>query len=610
MPESLRGTNRWLVLLAAPVLLTGAVIPGCGPDDSDESSHLAEAAIGPEGGELRVEEPGSPAHGSFLRVPAGALESEVTLTLDLEESAPPAPEGAEPASVALRVGPEGTVFSVPVQLGVPLLESEAGAAAVFVHDAIEAGWEYTSSSRPSEEGIAVGTTVHLSVYQAFLNEQGLTDIDTGFSLASDAFGIENWADWWPWGLDGRCSGMALFAKWFFDHRAPGADPLQTCYSSERQTEIAEVAHSFAPSPYLVQEQYGVEWWDSYFLTDPDSFASQALLGLTVARKPLVVALGDAEGPEHMGLVIGYSDEGDRQNFYVYDPNHPTSENEVWRIVFQAGGAPLAYQCDGSCDDDDDWPSHTQFALFGEAALYVEDIYDDLVAAYPCDATGDDDDGADDDDAVDDDDAEDDDDTISDDDDAGGCDETLSVSIATADDARLWEEGANTNYDQHWLYIGASAGGRHRSLVWFDLSTVEGADIAEATLLFTTMSGTCRSSWDSTDCGYDRVLEVHRITDSWSAGTVTWDSAPGFDTAVVGSTVVNEPYGSFGVEYTVDITSLVEDWLTGAGANYGLMLKSDDAGEATGGSQRDVGIGSSNPHTGDPYPAVLQVAVCQ
>ena len=65
------------------------------------------------------------------------------------------------------------------------------------------------------------------------------------------------------------------------------------------------------------------------------------------------------------------------------------------------------------------------------------------------------------------------------------------------------------------------------------------------------------------------VEVYSITEDWSESEVTWNNQPDpagslADTFLVNSTT-RQPY-------TADLTGLVEDWVDGTTANYGVMLK--------------------------------------
>jgi len=185
----------------------------------------------------------------------------------------------------------------------------------------------------------------------------------------------------------------------------------------------------------------------------------------------------------------------------------------------------------------------------------------------------------------------------------------TVLLTADEDAMLNEEAPTTNFGTGWyLSVGASASSRKRDLLRFDVGAFEGATVTAASLTFYAMSGTCRSSWDSHDCGYDLVVEAHEVTSGWSEGSATWASMPAFTASPEDGVTVNEPYGASGSAYQLDVTDLAASWA--AGTNHGLMLKADATGQTTGGSQVDVTLGASDAASGAPdHPATLAVDFC-
>jgi hypothetical protein len=96
---ALRKCCRWVLLLVVT-----AVSSSAGPSTS---SVAAEALIGPEGGELHVEKPGSPLHGFSVRVPPGALTQATTVALIHEAPKPIVIRMGEPSGVFLSLRAEG-----------------------------------------------------------------------------------------------------------------------------------------------------------------------------------------------------------------------------------------------------------------------------------------------------------------------------------------------------------------------------------------------------------------------------------------------------------------------------------------------------------------------
>ncbi len=117
-----------------------------------------------------------------------------------------------------------------------------------------------------------------------------------------------------------------------------------------------------------------------------------------------------------------------------------------------------------------------------------------------------------------------------------------------------------------LSVGQAVGGTPReSLIRFDLSPIPaGRAIASATATLTNL----------VEYDVQAPTYAHRATAAWSESTVTWDSFNGARLAAVEGTF--QP----GATTSADITSVVQQWHSGAVPNHGLLLERDYTGGAT------------------------------
>lgn len=134
-----------------------------------------------------------------------------------------------------------------------------------------------------------------------------------------------------------------------------------------------------------------------------------------------------------------------------------------------------------------------------------------------------------------------------------------VITATADqDAYVTSRNPDTNYGSvSPLTVSAKANNLRQALYRFDLSQLPaGANIITATVSLFVIDQN------------NRPVNIHRITSDWTESAITWNNGSGsFDPA---------PSASFVPEFitqyiTTDITSLVQQWVSGAAQNYGIML---------------------------------------
>jgi len=134
----------------------------CG--DGSSGMMLAEQRIGPGGGSV------SAADGTTIMVPAGALSSEVAITISADASAP-GPSGATRVGTAYVFGPDRLVFNTPVTVTLPfspdLLPAEATAGDVQVFTAPLGSTTYTSlGGTPADADHVQAQTGHFSIFVA------------------------------------------------------------------------------------------------------------------------------------------------------------------------------------------------------------------------------------------------------------------------------------------------------------------------------------------------------------------------------------------------------------------------------------------------------------
>jgi hypothetical protein len=137
-----------------------------------------------------------------------------------------------------------------------------------------------------------------------------------------------------------------------------------------------------------------------------------------------------------------------------------------------------------------------------------------------------------------------------------------------------------------------------SYLRFDLSTLPagtaGSDVAKATLRLYVNTLTTAGLFD-----------VHRVIGAWNEGTITGNSAPSLGGAEV--TGIGVPAGSVDSFVTVDITSLVQDWLDGVIANNGIALLPNAAGISVRFDSKENGTTSHEPRLEITLKGLAEVA---
>jgi RHS repeat-associated protein len=126
---------------------------------------------------------------------------------------------------------------------------------------------------------------------------------------------------------------------------------------------------------------------------------------------------------------------------------------------------------------------------------------------------------------------------------------------------------------------APPGTKYRAALQFDLGDIPaGANITDAQLKLY-FDGTCVPVLGSQCGNTSHQLDLHRITSSWSPTTTTNGQ---FQFAATPTTSFTLPNGASNQWMSWSVTSLLQDWITGAQPNYGVLIKrSSEAGGSSG-----------------------------
>ncbi|HEY5985914.1 MAG TPA: DNRLRE domain-containing protein, partial [Streptosporangiaceae bacterium] len=147
------------------------------------------------------------------------------------------------------------------------------------------------------------------------------------------------------------------------------------------------------------------------------------------------------------------------------------------------------------------------------------------------------------------------------------DPTITIQPDSQDASFAANCGACTATLGDRLFIGADNSNVWRAALQFDLSSVPaGAAVTNAKLgLYD--DGWCFTS--STGCGFSHTFEAHRMTAAWNT-TSTKVSQLAFDASTLSSVTVTD--GQVVGWLYWPVTATVQNWLTGAQPNDGLLLK--------------------------------------
>jgi uncharacterized repeat protein (TIGR01451 family) len=152
--------------------------------------------------------------------------------------------------------------------------------------------------------------------------------------------------------------------------------------------------------------------------------------------------------------------------------------------------------------------------------------------------------------------------------------------AVADrDSHLRQDTSGTNYGTLTeLDIRASSGDNRRPVIGFTLPAIPASEvITSATIQLYVTTGTAAGT-----------VNLHRITDSWTEGGVTWtNTSADFSPTVEDSVAVN----ALGA-VSFDVTALVRGWRDGTITNHGIMAITNAANGRF--ASRENGTASRRP----------------
>jgi len=131
------------------------------------------------------------------------------------------------------------------------------------------------------------------------------------------------------------------------------------------------------------------------------------------------------------------------------------------------------------------------------------------------------------------------------------------------DAMIKQSDPGDNYGSEVVATVGFYNGFINSLVYFNLSSIMGAIVEDATLEI------------YPDYSYGTIPDnnwLYLVDNSWDESTITWDTDPGYNVDI--SLFFDAPM--MDVWLSLDVTSFVSAWVEGTYSNYGFYIQQLDA----------------------------------
>lgn len=179
----------------------------------------------------------------------------------------------------------------------------------------------------------------------------------------------------------------------------------------------------------------------------------------------------------------------------------------------------------------------------------------------------------------------------------------TVTLTPSSDAYVNDSDPKGTFNNTWLVAGRGPDEftpRYRSFLRFNLSSIPNNAVVNSAVL--------RLNLQAYQGGSSATIGARRVLATWTGGALTWNNQPALATTAAVLTAVGTAIGS---DYQWAITGLVQDWVEGQYANYGIALVI--AGESTAGATRTFasanhGTVASRPELVVTYALPADIAV--
>ena len=153
--------------------------------------------------------------------------------------------------------------------------------------------------------------------------------------------------------------------------------------------------------------------------------------------------------------------------------------------------------------------------------------------------------------------------------------STTISLNPTDDTKIRMKSPDNNYGDHTLIDVRNRYGsdahpdywEHDVLIKFDMSSIS----SDKTVISATLKLYYDRYGDSNPSG--RSFNLHKIIQNWDENSVTWNTRPNHDNLTLSSSIVP---GSTGTWMSWDVTSDVQNIITGSSNNYGWIIMDEQA----------------------------------
>lgn len=399
---------------------------------STTPSVLTRQTVGPAGGTITVNAPGSPVSGLTVSVPAGGLSTSTSFQI-AEYPAPALTDVLRAASPLIQIDAGGITANAPVNITIPATATHHGQLVVVAVTANGTLMPLSLlASSPSSVTVALrflGTPAALSrtritmkraptsalnagALQVVVAELDLPtngSVSIGFAPTADNVAFVNYGSAWGSAQSGYCTGSSILTAWSFIQRSRGF-----AQGSTRSRFLPLLTPADADvSPTGDPDYLGENGWYLYDQMNPairlatslqNSWGTTTALGidpnesnatswenvvmqLSVSRIPVVITLFRSSGGTGHA-VLAYAVDFTSQRIAVIDPNAPDAADRYIQYHSVTGTFDpfTSAECATCAGETYDLINEANNFLVDEAQsigqVYQEYLTDGLRAEYP------------------------------------------------------------------------------------------------------------------------------------------------------------------------------------------------------------------------------------
>jgi hypothetical protein len=377
--------NLFQYVLLALIILSLLSLFCCGGGGGGDNGIVitdtgAQKNIGPAGGTVEVTNQNSPIYGVKLEIPAGALSSNVDISIAISDVQPTLPNSnfkrLTTMNQTIKLSPSGLKFNTPIIVTLPYDKSINEISEVVVaalYDENTGEWDIpTLLSIDTVKKQLVIKTSHFSLVDKVKAYFSIS-IETfpSFDFHNDKFSIQNnSADLrgTKYENTGACEGFVTYAKWYFEEKRSTAflkDAYEISTAKYVVSDAADIHNTFGAAIIetltALTSDLGVrDYWTAGLLITALVFTRHPqVLGLTTSP---ILPWGDWHA------VLAYKWNFSEKSFYIYNPNNNSMHDKIYFDTFFSDFTPL-----------NDQKTYKGFLYLGVKTLFdndeMQDIYD-------------------------------------------------------------------------------------------------------------------------------------------------------------------------------------------------------------------------------------------